>query len=748
MNKTPYVKTLLACAIALPAATNAQNSPEGDFAYQLEEVVVTAQRKAQGLQEAPLSISALSSRDLEDFKLHSATEIASQIPNVTISTPYSESQPSFSIRGVSMSDFSQNQSSPIAMYVDDVYKGVGALQALQLFDLERIEILRGPQGTLYGKNATGGAVNIISRGPALGEENNGHISVGVGNFNRTDSEGAMDITLAEDTLGARVAYTYAKSDGWVDNLSSGRDNVSNIDDYAFRVTTQYEPNNDFSATLRYTKARSKQSNGYEVLATNIGAGGVGYFTGYDREGVDHFDSELDRESSVHLENESVSASIIWNISDQLTITSISSYDEGKWLTQEDADGSPYNILHSDYGSEVISIAQDLRLSSDFDGPFNFLLGLYAHHEDLDADVVFRTYYEYAGDSNNNGTNDCLEDYFTGCRLSNSINQVKDSAAAYFQGTYDISDRLSLTAGLRFTRDETELKDYDAALGYYDPVNNIEVTNALDTLTNYQDSLVDKKWGTRIALDYMLTENTLTYASYTTGFRNSAFNGQAFFDPSEITIAKPEEVAAWEIGFKSDLMDNRLRVNGALFHYQYQNQQFLDVTPQILQILVNADEAEVTGLEVEVSAILSPKVGVNFGLGYLDTEYTALTLRGEDLSGNQLINAPKLNFNAKLNWNIAELKPGNIHLVMDTSFTGDQYFDAFNTTTAKQDSYWVTNLRLNFVNHEDDLEIGLWAKNITDEEYTTSLLDLQSSFNFDYAHRGKTRTFGLDAKYRF
>jgi iron complex outermembrane recepter protein len=742
MRDASYLRSLLTCCItALPTVAGAAN-------FALEEVVVTAQKKPEGLQEAPLSISALSAKNLEALKLHNATEIASQIPNVTITTPYAESQPSFSVRGVSMSDFSQNQSSPIAMYVDEVYKGVGALQALQLFDLERIEVLRGPQGTLYGKNATGGAVNVISRGPQLSGDNNAYISAGIGNFSRFESEGATDLTLSQNQLGLRVAYTYSQADGWVDNSAPQGNDAGKLEDYAIRLTLQYEPRDNLSATLRYSKARSNQPDGYEVLASNIGPGGVGFFTGYDRSGVDFFESALDRDSGARIENESLSLTINWDLSEQLNLTSISSYDEGDWLTREDADGSPFNILHSDYGSEVRSIAQDFRLASDFDGPFNFLLGLYGHHEDLDADVVFRTYYAFAGDANNNGTNDCLEDFATGCRNSNSLNQVKNSLAAYFQGTYDITDKLSLTAGLRYTKDKTRLEDYDADIGFFDPINNVEVLSAFPTVSNFSDSVEDSKWGTRIALDYHVNDGLTTYLSFTTGYRNSAFNGQAFFDASEITIADPEEVDAWEVGFKADLLEDTLRINGATFYYRYENQQFLDVTPQILQILVNADEAQVFGAEVEISAIVTSNLELNMGLGYLDTEYTELNLRGQDLSGNELINAPDLNFNARLNWNFAQWEMGNFYLMVDTVFTDDQYFDAFNTETAKQDDYWLTNARLSFTNSQENLDLGLWVKNITDEEYLTSLLDLQSFFNFDYSHRGRSRTFGLDLKYRF
>ncbi|MBU3071299.1 TonB-dependent receptor [Aestuariicella sp. G3-2] len=716
--------------------------------YAIEEVIVTAQKKAESMQDVPLSVSALSSNELGALKLHDSTEIAAQVPNVQVATPYSDSQPAFSVRGVSMSDFSQNQSSPIAMYVNEVYKGVGALQALQLFDLERIEVLRGPQGTLYGKNATGGAVNIISKTPELDGITLGDISFGIGNFNRKETNGAVEISDAENAVGARLAFTYAESDGWIENKLPAAEDPGAFRDYALRLTGRYQPTDNLDVVLRVSKSRSTQDNGYEVYATNIGSGGVGFFTGYERTGLDFFESEIDRQDGNSLDNNSTSVTINWDINDELTLTSVTSYDEGDWVTREDGDGSPFNILHIDFGSEVTSIAQDLRLSSAFVGNFNFLLGLYGNREDLDATMVQRMYYAFAGDNDASGTLDCFEDFITGCRLSNSYNQVKTSLAAYFQGSYDISPDLSFTLGLRFTKDKNEIKDYRADLGYLDPATNTEIFSAMTTINNHQDEVTDRNWGTRFALDYALTSDITSYISFTTGYRGSAFNGQAYFDVSEITTAEPEEVDAWEVGFKSDLLDNRLRINGAIFHYAYENQQFLDVTPNFLQVLVNADRSTVQGAELEVTAIPHPVIDVRMGLGYLDAKYDKLELRGLDLSGNDLINAPSLNFNAMINWRLLEMEAGHVTLTLDTSYTGDQYFDAFNNENTRQEAYWLTNMRMGFQTQDEQLEIAVWVKNLTDEEYTSSILDLQELFNFDYAHRGRTRTLGVDASYRF
>lgn len=647
-----------------------------------------------------------------------------------------------------MSDFSQNQSSPIAMYVDDVYKGVGALQALQLFDVERIEVLRGPQGTLYGKNATGGSVNIISKIPSLDGTNQANFGIGFGNFNRREANGVLELSNANSTMGVRLAGTFSKADGWVDNLLESREDLSEFRDYAFRLSGRYQPSDELNILIKLAKSRAKQNNGHEVLASNIGDGGVGFDSGYNRNNLEYFENETDRQGRNNLENSSVSVSVDWDVNDVFTLTSVSAYDEGEWITEEDADGSPLNILHTDYGSDVTSISQDLRLTSNFDGLFNFLLGLYGHREDLNANVVQRMYYDVAGDNDGSGTLDCFEDFMTGCRLSNEFNQVKSSQAAYFQGGFKITSDLTLTLGMRYTKDENRIEDYNARLGYFDPDSNTEVIEALPTIVDYKNGITDYNFGKRLALKYALSSDINTYISFTTGYRGSAFNGQAYFDVSEISIAKPEEVDAWEVGFKSDLLDDRLRLNGAVFHYTYINQQFLDITPNFLSVLVNADKSSVQGAELELRALPHSDVDLRVGLGYLDATYDKLELRGVNLSGNKLINAPSLNVNALVNWDFLEVDSGYMHVTLDTNYTGGQYYDAFNNTNTHQEGYWIWNMRFSYKSHDDKIIMGLWVKNLFDEEYVTQMTDLQELFNYDYSHRGRTRTFGFDINYQF
>ena len=224
----------LVTAAALASASSLQ-PVYADEAAVLEEVTVTAQRRTERLQDVPVAVTALSSSELLDRGVRQAGDIVDAVPNLLLNSPYGpEAQPTFTLRGVTTQDFSENQSSPIAMYVDEVYKPVGALQSLQIYDLDRVEVLRGPQGTLYGKNATGGAVNFYSRNPSLSDYDGYAILTG-GNYSLFEAQAAVGGPIIDDRLGWRAAMLYEKRDGWVNSIVPGVEPLNGVDAAAGRI---------------------------------------------------------------------------------------------------------------------------------------------------------------------------------------------------------------------------------------------------------------------------------------------------------------------------------------------------------------------------------------------------------------------------------------------------------------------------------------------------------------------------------
>lgn len=753
-NQFIFSKKLLASAVAtlvLPGLGVADD-------LVIDEIVVTAQKRAESLQDVPVSVSAFSSDELQGLKLRNTTEIASQVPNLQISTPYGDSQPYLSMRGITTSDYSHGQSSPVAMYVDEVYKSVGALQSLQIYDLERIEVLRGPQGTLYGKNATGGAVNFITKKPDF-EEQGGYLTLGIGNYSKREAKGAYQLALVDDTLAARAAFTLNKMDGWVDNKFPGNPDQAEQDEWAARLSFLYQPSDSVNAVLRLSKSKSEGQN-YGIFAANI----VPADLGYTRSHLDFHENEANWDAEKRIENTSVSLAVNWDIDDTHTLTYIAGYDEGEWITAADDDGSPVHMDENNYRSEVDQMTHELRVASDYAGPFNWIGGLYWGKDEVDATVHYRFFDEFPG---------ILDPSLFGFNEYNSMTQVRESFAAFLHTTYDISDTLSLTFGLRYSQDDTEIQDFYSLVGGLpsaptnaNPLLNPEVwTQAIpfipSSFTSYTPGLApkggrlddfdfdDDNVSGKIGLDWKVTDDVMLYISYSEGYRSGAVNGQAFFDVSELTIVEPEEIESWEIGFKSKLFANRVQLNGAVFRYDYTNQQFIDLTTGGLQVLFNADKSEITGAELELTALLSESVTLRSGLGYLDAEYEELMLNGVDLSGNELIAAPELNFNFMVDWTFAQTDWGQFALHIDTVYSDDQFFDAPNTKQTSQDGYWLTNARLSLESADDKYSVALWAKNLADEEFFLYGLPLASAgFGFDYMVRGTPRTFGLEATYRF
>jgi iron complex outermembrane receptor protein len=781
-------KPLLICAAI--GATLPMSLQAAEFA--IEEVMVTAQKRTESMQDVPVSISALSSGDLEGLKLRGTGEIAAQIPNLQASGVAGDGMPIFSLRGVSMNDFSFNQNSPVAVYMDEVYKGNPALLGVQIYDLERIEVLRGPQGTLYGKNSTGGAVNFIAQKPTL-EGNEGYLTVGVGNFSRKKAEGAFNAAIS-DSLAMRLAATKTEADGWQKNKTAGFDDGSAIDEYGARLSILWEASDDLQLILRAATGQAEAVN-YGIVAANVGPGGIGagiyglyaslgatnpdtgqVYVDDTRDGLGFTDFESGQDDERLVESDSISLTVNWDFGQELTLTSITAYDDGKAFVPEDSDGGANILLDAIYRVDVDQFAQDLRITSDYGGPFNFIAGIYYSEEKVknqtsinytqDLDINIDGALDYldcqdpllgafglegisaegqAVDVALGGTGDgavlgTLAGF--GCKTANSFHQKRTSNAAYADGSYDLNERWTLRLGVRYTKDESELKNYVANyLGSDDVL-------VFPTIDIAKRDFTDEEVTGKLGLDYTTDNGNLIYASFSHGYRSGAFNAQAFQDASEVTQVDPESLDAYEIGFKSTFFDSLVQLNGAAFYYTYDNQQFLNVDENLIQTLVNIDESEISGMELELVTRPLESLMIRAGLGLIDAEVTKGFLGGVNLKGNQLPQAPDVNFNLSADWEVLNLNAGTLTLHGDTSFTDTQYFDVFNIDRIEADAYWLTNAQLTFERPDSRWTISVWGKNLADEEYNTSIIDLQAFFGYDYTHVGAGRTYGADLTFRF
>jgi iron complex outermembrane recepter protein len=368
-NLRPNLQTCAASAVIAflslaPAAAMAQDAAPQTAVEETasDDIVVTAQKRSERLQDVPISISAIGGDALQRQRVTSADDLVTKIPNLQLTSTVGDNTPIFALRGVSMSDYSLNQASPVATYYDEVYKGNFALLGVAMYDLERVEVLRGPQGTLYGKNTTGGAVNLISRTPQLGETE-GYVNLGYGNYNRIDANGAVSVPLGE-TLAARVAFTFARADGWFKNQLPGKPDLASVREYGIRGSLLFEPTDGVRFILRGSTSYQNPRN-YGIYAQP---------EAINRFGLKRREIEANVTDRRRARTYSVSLTGNIDVSDSLAITSVTSWDKGSLNFYEDTDGTASQLLEIPYGDRAKQFAQDLRLTSDFSGPFNFILG--------------------------------------------------------------------------------------------------------------------------------------------------------------------------------------------------------------------------------------------------------------------------------------------------------------------------------------------------------------------------------------
>ncbi|GAB3093320.1 TonB-dependent receptor [Aestuariicella hydrocarbonica] len=721
------------------------------FAEQLmlEEIVITAQKQSESLQEVPISVTALGQDSLGNFKFRNTQEIASQAPNVQMLGSNGDAQLVLGMRGVTQSDYSPNGTGAVALYVDEVYMGATPLSSgVQLFDLERVEMLLGPQGTLYGKNATGGAVNLITTKPQM-DGTSGYLNLGLGNYGAYNVAGAFDTELSE-TLGMRLAFTTTENDGYVENKLPGADDASQIGESAVRLSFLYETDS-VDALLKLHKSRTR-ANHTSILMVEadqgVANGGVGLgHTGYGRGDLDFQETESNRVEEKEFDLQGTSLTLNYH-SDSYTFTSITSFDKGEYFVPEDADGSPYHLLEDDFYAETKQFTQDLRITSNYAGNFNFIAGLYYATDTTDGETRYRWLADY-GDDTQPLANACEDTFFLGCYYANSYEQTRDTQAAYFNSTYQLTNALTLTAGVRYTRDSIEIEDYTSWYGEaQDSFAKTQDGPAQGSLglDGVNDKVDDTNWSGKLGLDWFVTDDIMLYGSYSTGYRGSAFNGFAFI-PDEFTQVDPEELEAWEFGFKSTLFGGSTRLNGAVFHYTYENQQFL-IFDAGLQRLLNAGESEIQGLELQLTTQLTERLTVNAGVGLLDAEYTELSYAGADLSGNTLPSSPEVNLNLSADYDLYEGDGTWVQLHYDASYISEQFFEPFNEKRLAQEGYTIHNVRLNVALQDEKHSFGVYVKNLTDEDYAVYSVNLEADWNGLFFFRGAPRTYGIDYKYNF
>jgi iron complex outermembrane recepter protein len=718
----------------------------------LEEVVVTAQKRAQNLQDLNIAITAFSSEDLRDLGMQSASDIATQSPNVTIKQLYNNAFPIVTIRGVGMNYFGSNSPSAAAVHVDEIYTGSPAILGFQLFDIDRVEILKGPQGTLYGRNTTAGTVNFVSRKP--GSETEGYVNLSYGRFDQTRIEAAFG-GMISDNLSGRIAGVYDYSDGWIKNRLTG-DNEGGADKFALRGLLSWDVSEDLRVLFNlHGGVNNSETGQYKHVVNGTACPGVinpnpGNCTdlaGYSDPDLDPFSGEYNFTGNYDVDMIGGSVTINWDLPG-FSVISITSYDELDQFYVDDADASPFRSIDQIYDESFDQFSQEIRLVSNNNSNLSWIAGIYYANED-------NSFFRDA---------DLADAFGGGSELLFYVHadQATESAAGFGHLEWQFTESLKLTLGGRYTWEKKEfdfLNNFSfGTAGDLVAVPPRETRNGPIPRTDLRGE--SESWNDfsgKVAIDWTPVDDLLLYFSFSKGFKSGGYPAGLTLTPDRVLAFDPEEVLSYEVGFKSSLVDGRVRFNGAIFYYDYSDKQenaFITAPGTgatiPIQVLTNAGQVEVLGVELDLQWLVTERLDLVAGLGYLDTEIKEFVDNritsgtASSIVGNEIPNAPAFSFNGRAKYTLPVNGGGLVAVMTDFSFQDNTHFQLSNRSDLAESGYWVVNGRAQYSSPDGSWNAALWVKNLLDEEYLVDAQDFDAGYNlFNY---GAPRSYGLSVGY--
>ena len=669
----------------------------------VDEMVVSAERREEGIQTVPIAVSAFDTATLENLQINSAVDLGASVPNLqTTSVTANATAIQVHMRGASVQTpgFTTSES-PVGIYQDGVYRGRLATANLDFTDVERIEVLRGPQGTLYGRNTIAGALNIVSRTP--GDEMWANASVGYGEFETLKVKGSVGGPIQEGSLAASAAIVYHDRDeGFIDNPALGRD-VGRFENIAGRAKLHYYGHEAWDAVLSV----------WAFSSENDGWNGIPYGPGFSAPGNtptsgDFYTQLTPLASQGDSEEFGASLNLSWDVNDNLTLKSITGYSDTDDLFDFDlsggyALGTPGLFVESTSNNEQFT-QEFLLQGTAADGALDWQAGVYYLNEKGEQYYTTSAFAQALAPA--------FPAAFTNLFFENTENET-DSYAVYAQGTYSFTDQLSVTAGLRWTREEKDFQYnvIDSLLITFDGVRN---DMSFPLSESYEDITP------KLTVDYQITDDILIYGTIAEGFQSGGFQGLCLGNPfCAMNTFGPQDVLSFEAGTKMDLLDDRLRVNGAIFYAKYDDIQQTALVGGAFP-LQNVGEIDVKGVELEVVATPTDGLTIFANAAYADEEYQRLN----PASGAAIAGATKLpglpEFSGRVGFDY-ERALGNSDLVTkfgaDYTFS-DEYFSEV-TNALKIDSYGRTNAFIALAAAEDKWEVRLEGRNITDEDDAVS-----------------------------
>tara|TARA_R110002049_G_scaffold92006_3_gene228721 strand:+ start:1144 stop:3471 length:2328 start_codon:yes stop_codon:yes gene_type:complete len=730
-------------------------------------IIVTANKRDQSLQKVPISVSAFSGEQITRLGITDTTQVTQQIPSLRVNA-WSPNLTIFSLRGISQSNFTDNLEAPVAVYQDNAY--IASMNAVsgQLFDIKRVEVLRGPQGTLFGRNATGGLIHYLSQ-DASSDEFNGYAEGQYGRFNDWSLEGAAGGQLAPG-LRIRAAARVEKADGYIksrDTLApdgsliapgSGQD-LGGKDGWAARINLQADLSPDATLSLWYKHSEDNSvatggyvfencvylDNGYcDTNAAGLSDDQNGVFNGVTSDPASPWEHFGERPGKLDRVMNSYQGQLDWDFG-AVQLTAITNYLKMNKSYSEDGDALPFQVVDVDTSIKFDQFSQELRLAGDTDW-LKWQVGAYFLDMDYDGvhGVTGAPIYDLAVAGNGGFSVPTVDQLY----------KIKSKNWSIFaQGDFTLTDRLSLTLGGRYSKDNKSI-DYVNVLSdpTFAPQPDPVILFTDQDLAAVVPGVNREKysdWAARISLNFQATSDTLLFASWNRGIKGGNWSLSSNIAAADFRH-RPETLNSFEAGFKTSLAGGRLRLNGTVFHYIYDDYQAFSLAggvPHVFNSDAHATGAEleafwspsrnfdaVFGATWETSSVDSiPATDIQFGPEFFpgapDSQYCT-NLGGlfrcdfpqKTIEGAELPNAPRFSANYLLRYNV-DVGAGNLAAQVDGVWYDDQFLEVTNGLGSKQDAYNVTNASLTYRHEQTGISLTAWGRNIFNKAYRAYALNL-------------------------
>lgn len=753
--------SVVGLALFAPGAVRAEagsGKAESETGGGLEEVIVTATRREANVQDVPIAISAISGDSLRDSGIVDPRQLTGLAPNLYVDQGLTNGMTHVSIRGLASTDFSLGASSPVATYIDDIFQPFQFGLATQVYDLNRIEVLRGPQGTLFGKNATGGALSYYAQTPTRNREGYLQVDGGGGDFTHYDMEGAFNTPLT-DALAMRISARIERRNDYVANLYDGSE-LGHYTNVSGRVQFAWTPS---AATRVNLKLFGLKNRGDGPVYIGHYQGGecdpVAFLDIYNKcvDGVAAPDSPDSRRTSsdVPIKEDYDNYGATLKVDHDLrvgTLTSITGWQKGSIDVLTNDDGIAGDLFHSRQQSDTSQVSQELRFATDAAARVRAIVGAFGQYDKITADQ---------------GSASTTIDPATGFQYyTGSIDTQKTTTLAAFTSiTADVAKNFSVIGGLRYSYERKTTDNHTVNLfGFnFENFSIRDFTNvplAFSTMVatfpvdaNFGDleefDVIAKNWNKLtwdLTFNYRPGADSLVYAKLATGFRSGGFPvGSA--QVGTFTTVRPETVTSYELGFKSEWINHLLRVNGAVYTMDYKDMQVQTVnTTGPGLVLSNAASARAKGAELEVEAALTRGLHFKGGVGYSDATYKRYLSRFGPLDGNRLPYAPEWSGTLSGSYEARVSDRNSIEIGTDWSYRSEVFFDPYNTPNVNDRSRFMGDARISYGAFSDKgWRVTAYVNNLTNQDVRAFAYTIGYAVPSIYAPK---RTWGLRAETEF